>query len=215
MNNLPAHNSMSRTANMPAVSLREKSSQDLIQAIHSPNDPGYTVDRVRICLKLYFDPDMDAQDRADMLDLFAKALSPYPKWAVAKAFDAWEKTGTRRPSPGEIGNLAGRAVKELTDILAARDKAAPQPEPKRDTVSKKAADAIMAAAGFTPKRIDAIRAAPMATSIAEAETRLTAPAQKVLVEGSPEWRAVQAARDANPIIQEMRVREARAKGDEA
>jgi len=204
MAQLPAHNSTSPTANTPAVSVQAKSKEALTQAIHSPADSGFTVDRARRCLKLYYEPDMSAEDRADMLDLYEKALSAYPKWAVSKGFDQWEKTGTRRPSPGEIGILAGRAMKEITDELARRAKIETPPEPERAPPSQEEAERIMQRAGFTPKRIADIRAAPMAITFADAEAKAGAPWVAHWSEGcaADDYRmiALKKARAANALM---------------
>ena len=202
--NLPANNSTPRTANMP-VALAQAKSESLTQAIHSPNDDGFTVERARVCLKLYYDPDMDAQDRADMLNLFAKALQQYPKWAVARGFDDWEKTGTRRPSPAEIGILAGRAVKEITDELAKRRVNSAPPPKERQPVDAAEAERIMQRAGFTAKRMEAVRRSPMANTFADAEAVFDAPRKPHWTETAdpdgPDMAQLRAARAANPLIQ--------------
>lgn len=46
----------------------------------------------------------------------------YPDWAVQRAFDAWVKTGQRRPTPGEIVILVGRELKPMADELARRER---------------------------------------------------------------------------------------------
>lgn len=209
MSNLPVSNSTSRTVSIAAGSLREKSTEALIQAIRLPNDEGFTADRARKCLKLYFDPDMDNEDRAEMLDAFARALRPYPKWVVAKGFDDWDRTPgqRRRPSPGEIVYLASLVVKEITDELARRKREqAPAPEAAPPRVEGGAAERIMAQAGFTPKRIEAVRAAPMANSFVEAEARAAEPPVRHWTESATpaQLAQLQAARDANPLIIEAR-----------
>lgn len=55
---------------------------------------------------MYFDPDNDQATKADVRAAFAMALNYVPEWAMHIAFDRWEKTGTRRPSPAEIVILA-------------------------------------------------------------------------------------------------------------
>ena len=208
MAKLPVSNSTSRTVSIAAGSLREKSTEALIQAIRLPNDEGFTADRARKCLRLYFDPDMDNEDRAEMLGSFARALREYPKWVVAKGFDDWERTSAgRRPSPGEIVILASRVVKEITDELARRKREqAPDPEAAPPRVEGCAAERIMAAAGFTPKRIAAVRAAPMANSFGEAEARAAEPPVRHWTESATpaQLAQLQAARDANPLIIEAR-----------
>jgi len=93
-------------------------------AIHSPHDPGATLKRVNAVLGLYFDPDNDPETKAAMRQEFVVALAAYPDWAVQRAFDAWVKTGQRRPTPGEVVILVGREMKPMTDELARRDRLA-------------------------------------------------------------------------------------------
>ena len=75
-------------------------------------------------LGLYFDPDSDPETKAAMRREFVVALAAYPDWAVQRAFDAWVKTGQRRPTPGEIVILVGRKMKPITDELARRERQA-------------------------------------------------------------------------------------------
>jgi len=201
--------SIQHIVNMHVASLRARSDADLTQAIHSPSDDGFTVDRARICLKHYYDPDMSADDRAEMLDGYARALSTYPRWATAKAFDDWEKTATRRPSPGEIVILAGRAVKTLTDELHSRRPPLPPPlppAPEPDPISPEVAAEIMAKAGFTPQRILTIQRAPMAATFAEAEERMAVPDRAHWSETAkpddPAWEQLRRARAENTLIQQ-------------
>ena len=107
---------------LPMASLREQSSSTLKAAIHSPHDQGATLKRVNAVLGLYFDPDNDPATKAAVREEFVRALSAYPDWAVQRAFDAWVKTGQRRPTPGEIVILVGREVKPMTDELARRER---------------------------------------------------------------------------------------------
>jgi len=194
------------TGNTPAVSLRDRSNADLTQAIRSPGDEAYVLDRARVVLKLYYDPAMDDLDRADMLDEFRKALSHMPKWAVAKGFDEWARTMSRRPSPAEIAILAQRAIRSIADELADRVKmnapASLPPEPRSDD-EKARASRIMEMAGFTPKRIDAVRSRPMARSDAELydENKEHRPHwTETVAPDSAEMEQLRAARAANPLM---------------
>lgn len=110
------------STNSPMASLREQSASALKAAIHSPHDPGATLKRVNAVLGLYFDPDNDPETKAAMRQEFVLALASYPDWAVQRAFDAWVKTGQRRPTPGEIVILVGREMKPMTDELARRER---------------------------------------------------------------------------------------------
>lgn len=89
------------------------------------------MDRARRCLKLYFEPDMTAEDRVAILEAFARALRDFPRWAVSRAFDGWEREQRRRPSPGDIVALTRAALQPVRDELAERQKALQPPEPPR------------------------------------------------------------------------------------
>lgn len=93
---------------------------DLKTAIRSPSDPGATLKRTNTVLSLYFDPDNSPETKAAVRQEFVVALSGVPAWAMQKAFDAWVKTGQRRPTPGEILILAERELKPIADELARR-----------------------------------------------------------------------------------------------
>jgi len=200
------------TGNISPVSLRARSSQDLTQAIRLPtaaelpDHRAFTANRARVCLKLFYDPDMDAADRAEMLDNFAKALSGYPRWAVSKGFDDWERTMQRRPSPAEIGILASRAVKEITDELRRRQPPAQPPSypsPDRQPISAEAANEILARAGFGPDRTLAVKRFPMAGTIEEAEEGVKvrkAHWSDTAAPDDPAWRQLRASRAASGLV---------------
>ena len=184
----------SLTGNTPAALLREKSSADLTQAIHSPGDEAYALDRARTVLSLYYEPDMTAEARAEMLEEFRKALRPYPKWTVARAFDDWVRQHKRRPSPGEIAILAKGHIKPLTDELERRT---PPEEPIRSVIDKDSASEILKRAGFTPRRFKAMQANRMATTFDEAETTAK-PSKLMTYETDPE-RLAEARRKAGVL----------------
>lgn len=189
------------------VSLRAQSSSTIQTAIRSPHDEGKILDRVNVVLGLYFDPDQDPQVRAAVRAEFVRALRDFPDWAVQRAFDTWVKTSARRPTPGEIATLAQRQVQPLIDELAYR-KRMQEAEEERNRpapqVDASTASAILAAAGFTPRRLEAMRDAPMATTFEEAETAKDQPrthwSERADPDG-PEWRALRASRAANPLVQ--------------
>lgn len=197
MGNQDGRNLTLHTGSSHAVSLRARSDADLTQAIHSPGDEAFILDRARVCLKLFYDPEMDMQDRAEMLDSYARALRAWPRWAVAKAFDEWERTRNRRPSPGDLGILAANAVKELTDELARRHPKQPEAPPV-ERVSPEAAAAILAAAGFTPRRMEAVRQSPMALSLETAHQRAEVTRKHWSDDAAPDdpmWRELLKARE--------------------
>ncbi|AZB63878.1 hypothetical protein EBL87_09065 [Cereibacter sphaeroides] len=211
---------MPRTASSPVASLREKSSADLIRAIRSPSDEAFTLDRTRTCLRLFFEPDMLPEDRAAVIDSFGRALASFPRWAVSAAFDAYEKTGTHRPAPAQIVRLAEAELKRITDEVARRERIEEErAAEQRPAVDAGSARAIMDAAGFTPRRIEALRATPMAGTFAEAESRKDAPRavhwSETADPDSEEWRILRASREANPLIRAAREDAARRAAQEA
>ncbi len=170
-------------------------------------------------LALYFDPDLDPETKAGIRQAFVVALCDRPLWAVTRAFDAWVRTMQRRPSPGEIGILADRELRPMTDELARRQRDQREREEaerqRRDAVvSKDAAAQIMARAGFTPGRMAAVARAPMSLTFAEAERISEAPPVQHWTETAdpdgPEMAALRRARDANPHVIEARKAQAAA-----
>lgn len=150
---------------------------------------------------------MSVDDRADMIEAYRRALTTRPKWAVAKAFDEWERTGSRRPSPAELNILAGRAMKVITDELARRKKEATPPEvmPKRTDDDRAAGLIALEKAGFTPKRLDMVRRRRMARS--EAELYAPSPSERqphwteTVDQDSAEMKALRKARAGNALMQ--------------
>lgn len=157
---------------------------------------------------------MSHEDHAAVLDEFARALRDLPKWAVAKGFDSWMRSRNRRPSPAEIGIEAGRAIKELTDEIADRRRRAAAPPAPKPPVDRDAAAEILRRAGFTARRLDAVRKSPMARSLDEAVAQ---PAPQhwsdTAAPDSPEWRALRRAREANQIVKDSLAQQARRAGE--
>ena len=74
-----------------------------------------------------------------------------------KAFDGWERTSTRRPSPAEIVILAERELKPLAEELGRRKADQARADAERQASAKRrvtpeAMERIMAEAGFRPKQ---------------------------------------------------------------
>lgn len=194
-----------RIANTPVVSLREKSTEALTQAIHSPGDEAYAMERARVCLSCFYEADMSPEDKAAMIDEFGKALRSFPKWAVAGAFDDWMAQHHRRPSPGEIVMLTKSRVKRFTDELRYRQ---PPEEPAREPVDKDAAAEILARAGFDKRRTEAVQSKRMARDEAElyAEDNAERPAHwtETAAPDDPRHEELRKARAENKLIQESR-----------
>lgn len=142
---------------LPMVSLREQSTSTIAAAIHSPPDNGETLRRVNACLAQFFEPDHDPQTKADVRQSFVRALAHLPVWAMHKAFDWWERSSTRRPSPAEIVILAERELKPLAEELGRRKADEARAEAERQDAAKQRVtpeqrERIMAEAGFRPKQ---------------------------------------------------------------
>lgn len=134
--------SAQQSTQLPMASLREQSVSTILEAIRLPHDSGETLRRVNAVLGQYYDPAFDPETKALVREEFVRALMPYPMWAVHKAFDEWVRAMQRRPSPGEIVILIGRAMKPLTDEVARREKERREMErAKRD-------------AGITPEEME-------------------------------------------------------------
>ena len=98
--------------------------------------------RTNAVLALYYDPDLEPETKAAIREEFVRALSSYPIWAVHKAFDSWARSGTRRPTPGEIVILVAREMQPLTDELARRAKQEAEqrdykPEPTAEEMARR------------------------------------------------------------------------------
>ncbi len=209
--------SVTPSAKPSAVSVREKSTLDLTRAIRSPEDKteinATILDRANTAINLGYVPDWSPEERARVLDEYRKALRNFPLWAIHNAFDTAARTMVRRASPGELVILAQRAIKPITyelarrrqeydqqqEELAARTAARPSPEQ---------AERILQSAGFTPKRMAAVRKHPTALSMDEAEAASDRPETRHWTEAAaPDSQAMkdlQKARDANPLIQAAR-----------
>ena len=205
------------------VSVQEQSSYELTTATRSPNDPAETLERVNAVLALYFETGLAPDVKALVREEFIRALEPYPDWAVQRAFDTWARTATRRPTPGDIVILASREVEPFHKELARRDRLQALAEAEaaeRVPCDPEVAARLMWEAGFTLAHLNAMQAAPMATTFAEAETRTpqaddTAAAIRARLEPGGAWAdAVAAARASNPMMQEAMAYAARLESED-
>lgn len=163
-------------------------------------------------LKAFFDPDLnDPQAQAGLREEFVRALDGEPQWAIHRAFDDWMRTRVRRPSPGEIMILVNQHLDPLRREIARRKKIEERREEAdreadRNRCSKQAAQSILDAARFTPKRFQAMRDAPMASTFEEAEAmgdtrRASAHWSETASPDSPQMEALRKSRAANPLVQ--------------
>lgn len=192
--------------------IQSQASVVIQQSIRSPANPGETLKRASVCLALYFDPDNDPEIKAAIREAFVRALDSVPTWAMHRAFDKWERTGQRRPSPAEIVILAERELKPMADELASRKKAHDEAEAERversaARVTPEAAARIMAEAGMTQDRLVAIRRFPMAGSVHEAKAKSAewdAPTphwSDTAAPDDPAWVQLRASRAASGLVQ--------------
>lgn len=160
-------------------------------------------------MALFFDPDNDPAIKADVRGAFVKALAHVPEWAMNAAFDKWEKSGTRRPSPGEIVILAERELKPMTDEIARRKAEQGRieaDEPRANRVTAEVAARIMAEAGMTPERLMAVKRFPLAGSVSEAKAK-SAEWDKpnphwseTAAPDDPRWAQLRASRAASTVV---------------
>lgn len=192
------------------ASLREQSTSTLQGAIHSKCNAGECLRRVNVCLATYFEPENTPELRSQIRQAYVRALADIPTWAMHQAFDAWEKTGVRRPSPAEILILAQRKLQPITDELARRQKdhdarIEEERAARSRCPSPEDAARIVDAAGFTPKRLADLRQSPMALTFGEAEAAGAPPKPAHWTEtaapDSRDMERLRAARAANPLVQ--------------
>jgi hypothetical protein len=207
------HNSVPQSTNLPTVSVKDQSTSLMTAAIRSLSDRGETLKRANSCLALYFDPDNDTATKVEMRQAFVRALDHLPEWAMHIAFDTWERTGTRRPSPAEIVILADRQLQPMRDELNRRKKAEDEAQAEADAkraarVTPEVAARIMAEAGLTPDRIALVKRFPMARTVKEArevEDRIGGPEKhwsETAGADDPRWAMLRASRLASGLCHE-------------
>jgi len=150
-------------------------------------------------LSHYYQPDqseaMSALAANDWLDV----LGHFPQDAVDHACRSYlQAQPSRRPTPGDIRNRAASYMAARRPPPAALP---PPPEKSRDRVSPEAAQRILERAGFTAERRELVKRFPKAPNAEALEAAKDAPAY-VPVQPTPEQ--LEAARAANPLIQQAR-----------
>lgn len=129
----------------------------------APAKPVWVMARVAALLTPYYDKETPQAVREIEAEDWLASLSEYPQWAIERACRWWKSDGnakrSRRPVEGDIAERCRaemRGVKAVPDLIA-RKRAGKfhEPEPERRPVSAERAAEIMAAAGYTPKRMDA------------------------------------------------------------
>jgi len=172
------------------------------------------VEQTHIQMRTFFDPDLDDRTRLGIIENFARSLRVFPRWAVAWAFDEWSRIGKHRPAPAHIYGLASDRLRQFTDEIARRQRLLDDPRnerallavPVRQRCSPEEALRITYAAGFTPKRLNAVQRRPMASTPEELEAAMASPPEhwtKRPNTDPKEIEALRAARAANPIMADM------------
>ncbi len=173
--------------------------------------------RANTCLALYFEPDPDDPEaRAAVREAFVRALAHVPAWAMHRAFDTWQRTMQRRPSPGDIVILAERELEPFTREVrdrkrtaAAAAEARRAAEDERTPEERRRAQEIIERCGFTASLTEAIRKKPLANSMAGAVEAASRDERvphwtELEVPGNPALAQLEAAHAANPLIAESR-----------
>ncbi len=132
---------------------------------------------------------------------------------MLRAFDRWERSGQRRPTPAEIVILAEREIEPFKAELKRREPPPLKITDDRPRISPDRAAQIMAEAGFNPERAELFRRFPMARSEDEVRQRQAAAreiAARAAAMVTPEMLAE--VRDRNSLVREARAAQAKAKG---
>lgn len=160
--------SVKSTESISQLKVRDRSTEALTQAIHSQGNEAAAEDRARTVCGLYYDPHQgDKAEKARAYAEFGKVLRNFPAWSVSQAFDIWVRDKSHRPSPNDIAVLAGKRIAAMRREVERREPVVAQKVHKEE--SRTDGSDICAAAGFTPKRLQMMRAAPMATTFDEAK----------------------------------------------
>ena len=122
---------------------------------------------------------------------------------VKDILSSWERYQGYGPKQNNGALIKPTAIQIRDGVRASMPRLPELPEPPRDVISAEAANAIMDRAGFTPKRLAAIRGNPMANSFLEAEMpRWEKPHWTETADpDGPQMRELRRARDADPNIQ--------------
>tara|TARA_R110002051_G_scaffold325869_1_gene432650 strand:+ start:5660 stop:6208 length:549 start_codon:yes stop_codon:yes gene_type:complete len=166
---------------------------------------GYLVKRINRVLKIGFQQDWTAEERADVVNEYRRALRHHPKWVLAQAIDLAVRSSQNRPTPGNINAAAYSVTKSIHDEIRRRQSNTDrQRDASRIPTSKDEASAIMAASGFTPKQFDAVKKRPLAGSMAQLDDYDSAPTEAHwttrVADDSQQMIALRKARSENKMM---------------
>ena len=133
------------------------------ERMRRPADPTWLMARVAALLTPYYTGDVPHGVRVMEAEDWAESLLEYPQWAITNAVRWWksDENPKRRQKPVE-GDIRARVKSEMGVVTVAERAVAKFDAgkaafsaPARKTVDKAEAAKIMAAAGFTPRRMGA------------------------------------------------------------
>lgn len=165
--------------------------------------------RINRVLKIGFQQDWTAEERADVVNEYRRALRHHPKWVLAQAIDLAVRSSPNRPTPGNIEAAAYSVTKSIHDEIRRRQRQSQintdrQRDASRIPTSKDEASAIMAASGFTPKQFVAVKKCPLAGSMAQLDDYDSAPIDAhwttLVADDSQQMIALRKARSENPMM---------------
>ena len=159
--------------------------------------------RIVTLLSHYYRPDDDADlMRAMAADWYA-VLKGFPTYAINGAcVDYLTDEPRRKPSPGAIVELARRLMPRPR-LGTADDERMALPKPERTMDELARSQQLLNAAGFTPKRMQAVQSRPMARTDDElyADKKTDRPHwTETVAPDSPELEQLRRARAANPLM---------------
>jgi len=158
-----------------------------------------------VLLSHYFRPEDDeAVMRAQAGD-WIDILKGFPQYAIEKACREYlVEEPRRKPTPGAIVELCRKCMPR--PVIGESPETLALPKPERTDADRYAAIAIMDKLGFTPKRMELVRKAPLARSIDEAEARAIAGRvshwSDTATPDDPRWEMLRKSRIAAGMIQD-------------
>lgn len=188
-------------------------SLNITSEVEQEDVDAFLVRRVGAIMKIGFQVDMTAEDHAEIVNEYRRALRHHPKWVLAKAIDIAVRSSSGRPTPGNINSAAHSVTKPIQDELARRGREAasvnaPYSFKVKTDADREAGERALLAAGFTAKRFDMVKRKRMATSEAELyshEINDRVPHWTESVSANdPKMDALRKAREENALMQESK-----------
>jgi hypothetical protein len=128
------------------------------------------IERTNAIFNIGFVQEMSAQERAQVIDEYRRALRHNRLWVIEKAFDNAAREIPRRPTHAELVIIADRVKRPIADEIARRKRIEAENQEaasftRRNRVSPEAAARIMAEYGMTAERLAAVHMRPMSSDI--------------------------------------------------